>query len=62
MEIRILKTTTASKDKTGTQCFDYLEGNIYDIYEELAEVFLTEGWGKKAIDNLEDTEFNSFNN
>ena len=54
MEIRILKTTTASKDPTGTECFDYLEGNIYDIYDELAEVFLNEGWGELATEEDED--------
>ena len=53
MEIKVLKTTTASKDKTGTQCFEYLQGEIYDIYDELAEVFLREGWGEKAIDEVE---------
>ena len=53
MEIIILKTTIASKDYTGTQCFQYLEGEIYDIYDELAEVFLKEGWGKLAIDEDE---------
>ena len=56
MEIKVLKTTIASKNQTGTQSFEYLQGEIYDIYDELAEVFLKEGWGEKAIDNLEDTE------
>jgi len=62
MEIRILKTTAASKDKTGTQCFEYLQDEIYDIYDELAEVFLKEGWGKKAIDNLENKAINNLEN
>ena len=53
MEIIILKTTIASKDYTGTQCFQYLQGEIYDIYDELAKVFLKEGWGKLAIDEDE---------
>ena len=56
MEIIILKTTIASKDHTGTQCFQYLQGEIYDIYDELAKVFLKEGWGKLAIDEDEDYE------
>lgn len=56
MEIRILKTTTASKDPTGTKCFEYLEGNIYDIYDELAQVFLNEGWGELAIEEDEEGE------
>lgn len=54
MEIIILKTTIASKDYTGTQCFQYLQGEIYDIYDELAKVFLKEGWGKLAIEEDED--------
>ena len=56
MEIIILKTTIASKDYTGTQCFQYLQGEIYDIYDELAKVFLKEGWGKLVIDEDEDYE------
>ena len=62
MEIRILKTITASKDQTGTQCFEYLQGEIYDIYNELAEVFLKEGWGEKAIDNLENKAIDNLEN
>lgn len=65
MEIKVLKTTIASKNQTGNQCFEYLQGEIYDIYDELAEVFLKEGWGElvieegenKAIDNLENKQF-----
>ena len=56
MEIIILKTTIASKDYTGTQCFQYLQGEIYDIYDELAKVFLKEGWGKLAIDEIDEDE------
>ena len=54
MEIKVLKTTVASKNETGTQCFEYLQDEIYDIYDELAEVFLREGWGELAIDEYED--------
>ena len=56
MEIKVLKTTVASKNQTGTQCLEYLEGNIYDIYDELAEVFLNEGWGELAIEEEEEEE------
>ena len=62
MEIIVLKTTIASKNETGTKCFEYLQGEIYDIYDELAEVFLKEGWGKKAIDNLEDKAIDNLEN
>ena len=60
MEIIILKTTIASKDHTGTQCFQYLQGEIYDIYDELAEVFLKEGWGKLVIDEYEDKAIDEY--
>ena len=60
MEIIILKTTIASKDYTGTQCFQYLEGEIYDIYDELAKVFLKEGWGKLVIDEDEDKAIDEY--
>lgn len=53
MLVKVLKTTKASKNESGTQIFEYLEGEIYDIYDNLAEIFIKEGWGEKAIDNLE---------
>lgn len=56
MLVKVLITTKASKNESGTQTFEYLEGETYDIYQELAEVFLKEGWGEKAIDNLENKE------
>lgn len=48
MQIQVIKTTTASQYPCGTKLFVYEAGNTYDIYEDLAEVFLKEGWGKKA--------------
>ena len=60
MEIIILKTTIASKDETGNLCFQYLQGEIYDIYDELAKVFLKEGWGKLAIDENEDKAIDEY--
>ena len=56
MLIKVLKTTKASKDKSGIQVFEYLEGKTYDIYQDLAEVFIREGWGEEAINNLENNE------
>lgn len=56
MLIKVLKTTKASKNELGIEVFEYLQGETYDIYQELAEVFLKEGWGEKAIDNLENKE------
>ena len=62
MEIKVLKTTIASKNELGNQSFKYLEGNIYDIYEELAEVFLNEGWGEKAIKEYENKAIDNLKN
>jgi len=45
MKIKILKTNFSSKDQTGTKIFEYEAGQVYDIYQELAEVFITQGWG-----------------
>lgn len=56
MLVKVLKTTKASKNESGTQTFEYLEGKTYDIYQDLAEVFIREGWGEKAIDNLKNDE------
>lgn len=59
MLVKVLKTTKASKNESGTQIFEYLEGKTYDIYQDLAEVFIREGWGEKTIDNLKnDKEIN----
>jgi hypothetical protein len=45
MKIKVLKTNFASKDETGTKIFEYEAGEVYDIYQELAEVFISQGWG-----------------
>jgi hypothetical protein len=45
MKIKVLKTIFASKDQTGTKIFEYEAGEVYDIYQELAEVFISQGWG-----------------
>lgn len=54
MLIKVLKTIQASKNKQGTECFTYEANNTYEIYDELAEVFISNGWGVKAIDNIEE--------
>jgi hypothetical protein len=45
MKIKVLKSIFASKDETGTSVFEYQAGEVYDIYEELANVFIREKWG-----------------
>jgi hypothetical protein len=48
MRIKVVKTNFASKDQTGTKIFEYQAGEVYDIYQELAEVFISQGWGIDA--------------
>jgi hypothetical protein len=48
MKIKVLKTIFASKDQTGTSIFEYKAGEVYDIYEELANVFIDQEWGVDA--------------
>ena len=45
MKIKVIKTTQASQDPTGSKVFEYKAGEVYDIYQELAEVFISQGWG-----------------
>jgi len=45
MKIKVIKTTKASQDPTGSKVFEYKAGEVYDIYQELAEVFISQEWG-----------------
>ena len=47
MKIKVIKTTQASQDVSGSKVFEYKAGEVYDIYQELAEVFISQGWGKE---------------
>ena len=46
MLIKVLKNTVASANNSGTSLKEYQAGEIYDIYEELAETFVRENWGE----------------
>ena len=46
MLIKVLKNTLASANNSGTSLKEYQAGEIYDIYEELAETFVRESWGE----------------
>lgn len=48
MLIKVLKNTLASANNSGTSLKEYQAGEIYDIYEELAETFVRENWGEYA--------------
>lgn len=48
MLIKVLKTTLASANIFGNQLKLYQQDEICDIYDELANTFIKEGWGEKA--------------
>ena len=56
MKIKVIKTTKASEDPSGCKAVEYTKGKVYDIYQELAEVFINQEWGKEEIEtqNLEE--------
>ena len=56
MKIKVLKTIFASKDQTGTKIFEYQAGEVYDIYQELANVFISQGWGVAGEIETQDIE------
>jgi hypothetical protein len=47
MKIKVIKTILASQDETGSRSFEYKAGEVYDIYQELANVFINQGWGEE---------------
>lgn len=62
MLIKVIKSVVASKNIFGNECLDYQVGEVYDIYEELAQVFIKEKWGIKANNNLEEKALNNLEN
>jgi len=62
MLIKVIKSVVASKNIFGNECLDYQVGEVYDIYEELAQVFIKEKWGIEANNNLEEQEEKALNN
>lgn len=77
MQIKVLKNTKAAKDKLGLEAFDYQAGETYEIFDELANVFISQGWGvkkeakeetkeikieEKAIENLENKAIDNLEN
>jgi hypothetical protein len=47
MLIRILKTKNAASCKLGNKSKEYLAGQTEEIFDDLAQVFIKEGWGVK---------------
>lgn len=64
MKIKVLKNTKGAKDKLGIQAFDYEAGKTYEIFDQLAKVFVAQGWGveEKAIENLENKAIDNLEN
>jgi len=55
MQIKVLKTTNAASNQIGNFSKEYKEGETYEIFDELAQVFINEKWGvlvseEKAFD------------
>jgi len=50
MKIKVLKDTKAAANKEGTQVKTYLAGETYEIFDELAKVFIVENWGIEPIE------------
>jgi len=76
MQIKVLKNTKAAKDKLGIEAFNYEAGKTYEIFDELAKVFISQNWGvelkeqieqkiiieEKAINNLENKAIDNLEN
>ncbi len=72
MKIKVLKNIKAAKDKLGIEAFDYQAGETYEMFEELANVFISQGFGvkeapieiieEKAIEILEDKAIDNLEN
>jgi hypothetical protein len=46
MQIRVLKDTKAASCPLGISIKEYKAGESYEIFNELAEVFIVQGWGE----------------
>jgi len=47
MKVKMTQTIKGAADPSGTRAKIYEAGKEYDVHEELAQVFLREGWAKK---------------
>jgi hypothetical protein len=48
MKVKVLKTTKAASCSKGIAIKEYIQGNTYEIFDDLAQVFIEQGWGEKA--------------
>jgi hypothetical protein len=54
MKIRVLKDTKAASCVKGIKTELYLSGEVYDIFDDLAKVFIKEGWGENIEEKAEE--------
>ena len=52
MKIKVLKTTKAASSIEGTHIKEYVAGETYEIFQDLADVFVREGWGESVIEEM----------
>ena len=52
MKIKVIKTTQASEDPSGCKAVEYTKGKVYDIYQELAEVFINQEYFIRTIERF----------
>lgn len=45
MKIKVLKTTKAASDELGSSVKEYQAGETVEIFNELASIFILQGWG-----------------
>ena len=45
MKIKVLKTTKAASDELGSSVKEYQAGETVEIFNELALIFISQGWG-----------------
>ncbi len=54
-KIKVMVNTRAASCPLGVKIKDYYAGQTYNIFDELANVFISQGWGvqEKSIDDIE---------
>ena len=70
MKIKVLETKKAASCPKGIYSKTYHAGEEYDIFDKLAKVFISQGWGeepkeepkKKAIKNLKNKAITNLEN
>lgn len=56
MKIRVFRTVKAAKDPSGVELFEYKSGETYEIFDWLAKVFISQGWGYEEKEEIKEIE------